>query len=178
MNSLYKETREKDPNYFNCECPVCKKKFHVKQFHKNRFKEHFCSKECQNIALASKFFGENNPQYGLKGSLNASWKSDEKINSYGYRLVRSFLHPFANCDGFVFEHRLVAEKYLLNDENSIEIDGKKYLRKDYDVHHKDQNKTNNDVSNLVVISKSDHKKLHNNLNPRKRDPVTGRFISS
>lgn len=60
----------------------------------------------------------------------------------------------------MFEHRLVAEKYLLTDENSIVVDGKRYLSKDYVVHHKDHNRQNNDVSNLVVLTKEDHVKLH------------------
>ena len=57
--------------------------------------------------------GEGNHQFGLKGELNSSWKSNERISHYGYMLVRCLNHPFKNCDDFVFEHRLIAEKYLL-----------------------------------------------------------------
>lgn len=120
--------------------------------------------------------GENNHQYGLRGSLNASWKSDEKISIYGYRLIRDLTHPFANCDGFVFEHRLVAEKYLLTDENSVEINGKRYLSNDFQVHHKDHNRLNNSVDNLEVMSKSDHMHLHSSMRTIDRDPVTGKFL--
>jgi hypothetical protein len=82
--------------------------------------------------------GENNPNYGNKGSKNPLWKSDEKINSYGYKKIRCLDHPFKDCDGFVMEHRLVAEKYLLNDKNSIEVNGTRYLKPEYDVHHINQ----------------------------------------
>lgn len=60
----------------------------------------------------------------------------------------------------MFEHRLVAEKFLLNDENSVEIDGKKYLSKDYVVHHLDFNRLNNDVSNLIIMKLSEYCSLH------------------
>lgn len=30
----------------------------------------------------------------------------------------------------------------------------------FDVHHKDENKSNNDISNLEIMTKSDHTKLH------------------
>ena len=132
--------------------------------------------ECNKELRRRRMIGEHNHQYGLKGEKNSSWKSNEKINYYGYRLIRVLDHPFANCNGFVFEHRLVAEKYLLNEENSIEINGKKYLKKEYSVHHKDFNRLNNDVSNLVVLLKSEHSALHNKLNIRKKDPKTGRFM--
>lgn len=121
--------------------------------------------------------GENNHQYGLRGHYNASWVSDEKISPYGYKLIRALDHPYANIDGFVFEHRLVAEKYLLTDDNSVEIDGKRYLSRLFDVHHKDGNKLNNVPENLEVISRARHTTLHNLLEPQQRDTITGRFIS-
>ena len=132
--------------------------------------------ECKKQYDSKKMKGEGNHQYGLKGKANASWKTDEKITNYGYRKIRVLDHPFRDCDDFVFEHRLVAEKYLLTEENSVEIDGKKYLKKEYDVHHIDENRLNNDPSNLLVLTKGDHKRLHNAKNPNKRDEKTGRFL--
>lgn len=161
MNALLKEERENDPKYLNCVCPVCNKKFHLKPYALSKDDTHCCSKECLKEVKRQKMSGENNHQFGLRGSLNATWKSDEKRNSYGYKLIRVEGHPFANTDGFVFEHRLIAEKYLLNEENSIEIDGKRYLRQDYVVHHIDENKKNNSIENLMVMTKGDHIKLHN-----------------
>ena len=121
--------------------------------------------------------GENNHQYGLVGEKNSSWQSNEKISIYGYRLIRALDHPFVNGDGFVFEHRLVAEKYLLTQENSIEINGKRYLSPEYMVHHKDGNKLNNTPDNLEVLTKAEHTRVHNLLKPRPKDVVTGRFLS-
>ncbi|MEN7982280.1 MAG: HNH endonuclease [Nanoarchaeota archaeon] len=36
------------------------------------------------------------------------------------------------------------------------------VRKGYEVHHKDGNKNNNRSSNLTVIKKKTHRKIHNN----------------
>jgi hypothetical protein len=49
----------------------------------------------------------------------------------------------------IFEHRHIMEQYL----------GRK-LRDDEIVHHKDENKINNHLSNLVIVSRSDHPKFH------------------
>lgn len=99
----------------------------------------------------------------------------KKITSYGYVKIRKSEHPFKDCDGFVFEHRLVAEKYLLTDKNSITINGKRYLKPEYDVHHKDENKLNNSKDNLQIMTRSEHisyhskkrKKINNNWHPLK-----------
>jgi hypothetical protein len=112
------------------------------------------------ILRSTIYLGENNPNFGNRGSKNPMWKSDEKISTYGYKLIRQPNHPFCNCDEFVFEHRLVAEKYLLNDENTVEIDGIKYLSPFYEVHHIDGNRLNNSPENLMVLTKSEHMKLH------------------
>ena len=175
MSDANREIRMSDPNYLNCECCVCGKKFHLKEYQKNRYKAHCCSKECCLEKHRTDMSGASNHQYGLKGDKNASWKSDEKTSVYGYKLIRVLEHPFAKSDGFVFEHRLVAERYLLTPENSVEINGKRYLSPEYVVHHKDMNRLNNDISNLEVIEKGQHVSLHNKLSPRAKDSL-GRFI--
>lgn len=145
-------------------CSVCGKLMYLKPSYVKKTKQPCCSYECAGRLRETIYLGENNPNYGNRGSLNPIWKSDTKISPYGYILVRVENHPFKNCDGFVFEHRLVAERYLLNDENSIEIDGEKYLKPEYDVHHKDRNRTNNNPDNLEVMTRSEHMKLHQQEN--------------
>lgn len=147
----------------NCTCSVCGKKYHMKQSHIDKYGSKYCSIECHKKAKEQYMKGELNHQYGLKGDKNASWKSDERISYYGYKLIRQLDHPFANCDGFVFEHRLVAEKYLLNDENCVIIDGIKYLSPDFIVHHIDFDRLNNSKDNLIVMSESEHAKIHRKL---------------
>ncbi len=174
MNTLLRMKREEDPAYLNCTCAYCGKKFHLKQFHINRYKNKCCSMECANNLRKITMAGENNHQYGLKGRDNASWESDRRISTYGYVQIRCLDHPFRSKNDFVFEHRLIAEKYLLNEENSIEIDGNRYLKPEYVVHHKDMNRLNNDPSNLEVMTKSEHQSLHGRMQQRERDSL-GRF---
>lgn len=156
----YKKSQTK----LNCTCDFCGKKFHRKQSQINKHKRfNACSKECDRHLRQQLMSGEHNHQYGLKGRANASWKSDERISVYGYRLIRKPEHPFANGDGFVFEHRLIAEENLLNNENSVKIDGKKYLSPDFHVHHCNFNRLDNAVNNLRVLPKGVHMIYHSLL---------------
>lgn len=164
----------KSKTELNATCCVCGKKFHCNKSQYDSCKNHYCSVECHRIAKMEYMKGEKNHQYGLKGNKNNSWKSDRRISSCGYVLVRDLNHPFRNSDDFVMEHRLVAEKCLFNDENSIEIDGKKYLKKEYVVHHINFDRTDNRVENLIVMQKGEHTELHNKLNPQNRDS-NGRY---
>lgn len=163
----YRKTKlHKTDEWLNCTCPICKTRFHRKQYAINKTKNLCCSKECSIELRKITCSGENNHQYGLKGRLNASWKSDIRITKFGYITERHLDHPFATKEGFVLQHRIIAEKYLLNDENSVSINGKRYLKEDYVVHHIDFDRQNNRVENLMVMSKEDHRKLHGKLRHR------------
>lgn len=160
----------------NCECVVCGKKIHRKPSYIKKTKNITCSYECCYKLRQETMKGENNHQYGLKGKLNASFKTGTIITSYGYRKIYKPDHPKCTCDGYIFEHRIEAEKYLLDNDNSIEINGKKYLSDDYIVHHIDFNRLNNDIYNLCVMDKLQHRIFHNNMNELIRDKDTGRII--
>lgn len=153
----FKIKNKKPPNF---ECSFCKKEIRKKPSEIKKSKYLYCSMNCKNKHDSILMSGENNHQYGVKGKLNSSWISDIRISSHGYRKIRCENHPLRDCDDFVLEHRLVAEKYLLEDFCSIEIDGKMYLSKDYDVHHKDSNKLNNNPENLQILTRSEHMSLH------------------
>lgn len=153
----------KSQTELNCICEVCGKQYHASKSHIEKYGSKYCSKECHNKAKENYMKGERNHQYGLKGDKNTSWKSDERISYYGYKLIRILNHPFRNCDDFVFEHRLVAERYLLNDDNSVMVNGNRYLSPDFVAHHIDFNRLNNVVENLTVMLKSEHSSLHKKL---------------
>lgn len=72
----------------------------------------------------------------------------------GYRLIYKPEHPSAmksdNWIGFVYEHRY-----------KIELELGRLLRDDEEVHHLDCDKSNNDLSNLIVLTKAMHRRLHN-----------------
>lgn len=148
-----------NPNYIPC--PVCGKKHYVKpRDQKKLVYGSCCSYECMGELRQIVYDGANNPNYGNRGSHNPIWKSDSKISPYCYMLIRMPEHPFANCDGFVFEHRLIAEQNLLTPETTVIIDGKPYLSPDYIVHHKDHNRLNNSVDNLELMTLAEHTKMH------------------
>lgn len=67
---------------------------------------------------------------------------DEYICSQGYKMIGKTNNRKA-------EHRIVMEKYLGRELNSNEI-----------VHHIDGDKLNNDVSNLVLTTRSEHIEEH------------------
>lgn len=149
---------EHNPNYKFCE--ICGKKIKLKPYTIAKQKHFCCSYKCMGELRKQIYLGNENPNYNNRGSKNPLWKSDRKISNYGYVLIRKEDHPFNNIDGFVFEHRLVAEKYFLNDKNSVWINGQQYLSPDYIVHHKDHNRQNNSPDNLEIMTESEHQQLH------------------
>lgn len=81
------EFRHKN-NTSRVNCAVCGKVVYVKPYHQNRAKNICCSRECAPKLKQETYRGPKNHQYGIKGNNNASWKSDEKISVYGYKLIR------------------------------------------------------------------------------------------
>lgn len=80
------------------------------------------------------------------------------MNFQGYLTVYEPTHPFANKhNGRVLEHRLVMEKVI-----------GRYLTSEEHVDHIDQDKTNNDPSNLQVLSPTEHSKKTNGDKERAR----------
>lgn len=72
-------------------------------------------------------------------------------NGGGYRYCRTNPpHPKANAKGLYPLHRVLMENHI-----------GRLLRDDEDVHHKDENKSNDDIGNLELLGHSDHAKLHN-----------------
>ena len=103
-----------------------------------------------------------------KNPLNKGYR----IIHCGYYWVLAPNHPFACHNGRIREHRLIAEQHYLTEENSVEINGKRYLSLEYDVHHIDGNKLNNDYKNLMVVTRSEHMKIHQKLKRKKKQKLS------
>lgn len=97
----------------------------------------------------SKFLGYcKNCMYRQKRS-KPTYKTG-KVNHRGYILVSGqWDHPHCDHLGRVREHRLVMEKYL-----------GRYLLPEEEVHHKDENPSNNLITNLEVLTNEGHRKKH------------------
>jgi hypothetical protein len=113
----------------------------------------------------------NNPNYNNRNAKNPLNKGYRIIHC-GYYWVLAPNHPFACHNGRIREHRLIAEQHYLTEENSVEINGKRYLSLEYDVHHIDGNKLNNDYKNLMVVTRSEHMKIHQKLRRKKKQKLS------
>lgn len=74
------------------------------------------------------------------------WKIDKTLG-YVYKL--DVASPYANSQGKVYQHHEVMCTHI----------GRK-LTEDECVHHIDRNRSNNDLSNLMLLTHSEHARLH------------------
>lgn len=126
----------------------------------------YCSPECldmyrknaqyekykTNCILCDKEFLPSRP---AEGAMYCSYKcrgiSDRKDRVYraGYWCVLVADHPCSTAQGYVRIHRLKMEKKI-----------GRYLREDEVVHHIDENKGNNNIDNLQLMTISEHNRHH------------------
>lgn len=165
-----------------CICPICNKVFYVKPYTFKRVNHKLCcSRECSSLYRKEWFCGKNNHQYGLRGSSNPSFENrntTRRNNKLKEILVYvGTWYKKNNEHGRITQHRYNVE---LNHEQFSEdlfdeIDGWFYLKDGLEVHHKDLNHNNNDLSNLEILTKGEHRALHNKLRDVKRNEK-GQFI--
>lgn len=122
------------------------KYFLTKKSHLQRRKT--CSNRCDGDRKSVIYKGEDNPNYGNRGESNPMYKGGY-ISKYGYKLIRKPDHPNARQGGYVFEHRYVMSKHI-----------GRPLREDEIIHHKDEDRLNNEITNLEIMTRSEHSKLH------------------
>ncbi len=116
----------------NATCEICGTAFFVYPSSLKQGRGRFCSVACRGLCRRT-----------LLGPDSPTWKGGTVVETEGY--IGVYVSPGKR----VGEHRLVMEQVL----------GRPLLPTEH-VHHKDRNVTNNDPSNLVVLSASQHKRLH------------------
>lgn len=124
------------------ECEVCGKQFKTKPSHYEMRRT--CSNECsgQLKVMEGKDVGTWNTNNTLEKSHN--WKGGRRV-----RKEDGYIYLRVNHSEEILEHRYVMEQVL----------GRKLLPEEH-VHHKDENKQNNNPSNLQIMSKSEHQSYH------------------
>ena len=114
------------------------------------------------------------------GAEHFNWKRGTSVHADGYLYVNVEGHPFAKCGAYVFEHRLIVEAWMRDKAPDhrflVEVDGVKYLRPEIEVHHRDENKRNNAITNLLACTYGAHRSIHNGQPPMEGEawpPVEG-----
>jgi len=106
------------------------------------------------------------------------WKGGKSARLDGYSYVSvGQEHPFSTPAGYMLEHRAIMERWLRkNDAGSrylIKLGEKTYLSPDFQVHHRDEDKQNNDIRNLQCVTLEEHRKIHAKLRRQKSNLEKG-----
>lgn len=165
--------KEQHLTQVKCVCPVCGKEFWVKPSRVKRTKGDICcSRECSSILRQTTYSGEGNPQYGIKGEANASFKGD-LISKRNHNIIDILVYapdrPDSNRDGRITKHRLlVLENYTKFYEGFFtEKDGFIVFKPNEElgicVHHINCNHSDNRIENLIPLTRITHRWLHSQL---------------
>lgn len=132
-------------------CLVCNKEMEVLPSRDAKGIGKYCSYSCHNLAMAQQE--------------HKTWADgNESFHTGGYVLIHEKMHPYSVASK-VFKHRLVMEEKMRREVPShkflIEICGDLYLRREIQVHHIDEIKTNNDEENLIACTAAAHSDMHN-----------------
>lgn len=146
-------------------CEACKKEFEAKD-KRNKC----CSWICRNIAMSKKYLGKvfteehkkniSKNHHNVSGKNNPRWIGGIRKDGHGYYWSYAPNHKYA-VQNYVKLHRLIMEEHL-----------GRILEPDEIVHHINQDKSDNRIENLQVLSVSEHMKLHGILRRKAKNAKT------
>lgn len=108
--------------------------------------------------------GKDNPMYGKTGEKCPGFKGGRVIRWDGSVRILMPAHKYADSQNYVYEHRLIMEKKI-----------RRFLKPDEIVHHIDEDRSNNRIENLRLMTDSKHKAMH--CLKHKRLGVTEEFLN-
>lgn len=87
----------------------------------------------------------------IRGHRNPRWNDGRRAGGFGARYITLLTpdHPSAQKNGYVYEHRLVAERML-----------GRLLEKNEVIHHVNGNPRDNRPGNLLALTGTEHNRLH------------------
>lgn len=110
----------------------------------------------QRELAATKVSGSNHPGYGRKGKDSWCWKGDDYSSVIGgYVMIRApeWWKGYKTESGRAYEHRVLYAWHHAMDD----------IPEGYDIHHVDENKLNNRIDNLEMLTRQEHMSLHDSL---------------
>jgi len=132
------QKRWRHEKHYTITCMGCREEKPV-----SKKKAVYCSLECRNADYSIR----NTKFLDIPACIEgANRKLDKNL---GYDRVYVPMHPEANTWGYVYEHRVIAEKMI----------GRSLLKGEI-VHHKNGKRWDNREENLEVMTQADHGKLH------------------
>lgn len=128
------------------------------EFLPKRKEQQYCSKSCASVPKGERRRGQRTgPQ---KGRVYR-----RRIDRDGYVRINGVLHPYRDGRLMILEHVMVMERAM----------GRR-LGPNECVHHKDGNRKHNHLSNLQLMTKSEHSRGHAKVNVQQRQRTeTGTF---
>lgn len=141
-------------------CLQCDTEFKTFQCQINRGGGKFCSKSCGTTYRNIHDNPSKKPEVRAKISKNHAevpW------------LLKYCDNGYKGTD--VLSYRTKAFRYYGKECGRCQSEDK------LEVHHKDRNRSNNEIENLEVLCRECHVDEHKGENKRTRNPITGRFVS-
>lgn len=157
-----KVTHEPNTKCFACGKPIYIKPSRIARSKSGKFT---CSKECMGKMRSMIFTGSNNPNY------HEETISYYENNGFKYQRIKLHNHPYKGFQDYYPYHRYIVEQNhnMFDDKYFNIIDGQYYLKPEVNIHHKDENTLNNNISNLIPLTMSEYRKLHNSTKEIIRD---------